>query len=222
MRNIVNRYAVFIVGLYFLSLGIVLIVRSALGSTPVTSVNYVISLFTPLSLGTCTLIFNILLIASELCLVGRGGTRREILEIMLQLPFSFVFSVCIDFNMALTANVVPTNYVMSLALLSIGCVIQAFGVVLELKPRVVMMSAEAFVKYVSVRYNKDFGRVKVGFDVTLVCMAIALSLIMMHRVEGVREGSVIAASVTGFIVTFLNTRILTRASLRRLVAPFRR
>lgn len=220
MRNIVNRYAVFIVGLYFLSLGIVLIVRSALGSTPVTSVNYVISLFTPLSLGTCTLIFNILLIASELCLVGRGGTRREILEIMLQLPFSFVFSVCIDFNMALTANVVPTNYVMSLALLSIGCVIQAFGVVLELKPRVVMMSAEAFVKYVSVRYNKDFGRVKVGFDVTLVCMAIALSLIMMHRVEGVREGSVIAASVTGFIVTFLNTRILTRASLRRLVAPF--
>lgn len=222
MRNIVNRYAVFIVGLYFLSLGIVLIVRSALGSTPVTSVNYVISLFTPLSLGTCTLIFNILLIASELCLVGRGGTRREILEIMLQLPFSFVFSVCIDFNMALTANVVPTNYVMSLALLSIGCVIQAFGVVLELKPRVVMMSAEAFVKYVSVRYNKDFGRVKVGFDVTLVCMAIALSLIMMHRVEGVREGSVIAASVTGFIVTFLNTRILTRASLRRLVASFRR
>lgn len=222
MRNIVNRYAVFIVGLYFLSLGIVLIVRSALGSTPVTSVNYVISLFTPLSLGTCTLIFNILLIASELYLVGRGGTRREILEIMLQLPFSFVFSVCIDFNMALTANVVPTNYVMSLALLAIGCVIQAFGVVLELKPRVVMMSAEAFVKYVSVRYNKDFGRVKVGFDVTLVCMAIALSLIMMHRVEGVREGSVIAASVTGFIVTFLNTRILTRASLRRLVAPFRR
>lgn len=222
MRNIVNRYAVFIVGLYFLSLGIVLIVRSALGSTPVTSVNYVISLFTPLSLGTCTLIFNILLIASELYLVGRGGTRREILEIMLQLPFSFVFSVCIDFNMALTANVVPTNYLMSLALLAIGCVIQAFGVVLELKPRVVMMSAEAFVKYVSVRYNKDFGRVKVGFDVTLVCMAIALSLIMMHRVEGVREGSVIAASVTGFIVTFLNTRILTRASLRRLVAPFRR
>lgn len=217
-----NRYAVFIVGLYFLSLGIVLIVRSALGSTPVTSVNYVISLFTPLSLGTCTLIFNILLIASELYLVGRGGTRREILEIMLQLPFSFVFSVCIDFNMALTANVVPTNYLMSLALLAIGCVIQAFGVVLELKPRVVMMSAEAFVKYVSVRYNKDFGRVKVGFDVTLVCMAIALSLIMMHRVEGVREGSVIAASVTGFIVTFLNTRILTRASLRRLVAPFRR
>lgn len=222
MKNIVNRYAVFIVGLYFLSLGIVLIVRSALGSTPVTSVNYVISLFTPLSLGTCTLIFNILLIASELWLVGRGGTRREIMEIMLQLPFSFVFSVCIDFNMALTANVIPTSYVMSLALLAIGCVIQAFGVVLELKPRVVMMSAEAFVKYVSVRYNKDFGRVKVGFDVTLVCMAIALSLIMMHRVEGVREGSVIAASVTGFIVTFLNTRILTRASLRRLVAPFRR
>lgn len=222
MKNIVNRYAVFIVGLYFLSLGIVLIVRSALGSTPVTSVNYVISLFTPLSLGACTLIFNILLITSELCLVGRGGTRREILEIMLQLPFSFVFSVCIDFNMALTANVVPTNYMMSLALLAIGCVIQAFGVVLELKPRVVMMSAEAFVKYVSVRYNKDFGRVKVGFDVTLVCMAIALSLIMMHRVEGVREGSVIAASVTGFLVTFLNTRILTRASLRRLVAPFRR
>ena len=36
--------------------------------------------------------------------------------------------------------------------------VQSIGVVLELKPRVAMMSAEAFVKYASRHYNKEFGK----------------------------------------------------------------
>ena len=39
--------------------------------------------------------------------------------------------------------------------------VQSIGVVLELKPRVAMMSAEAFVKYASRHYNKEFGKFKV-------------------------------------------------------------
>lgn len=63
MKNLLKRYAVFSLGLYFLSMGIVLIVRSTLGTTPISSVNYVVSTLTPLSLGICTFIINMLLIA---------------------------------------------------------------------------------------------------------------------------------------------------------------
>ncbi len=110
---------------------------------------------------------------------------------------------------------------MSLLLLLVGCVVQAVGVVLEIKPRVAMMSAEAFVKYASQRYNMEFGKVKVRFDVTLVLMAVILSLIFTRYVEGVREGSVIAACMTGYIVSFLNNKIMTRRMLNRLLSIWR-
>jgi uncharacterized membrane protein YczE len=217
-KEILNRYLVFVLGLYFLSMGIVLIVRSTLGTTPISSLNYVLSINTALSLGTCTFIINMLLILGQFWLVRDRMTRRDFVEIMLQVPFSFIFSAFIDFNMLLTADIHLTNYVQMIAFVLCGCMVQSIGVVLELKPRVAMMSAEAFVRYASQRYDKEFGRLKIGFDVTLVLCAALLSLCFTQTVEGVREGTVIAACMTGYIVTFLNTKVMTRQRLQALRA----
>ena len=216
-----KRYLVFVAGLYFLAAGVVLIVRSALGTTPISSVNYVMSLNTPLTLGTCTFIINMLLIVGQFWLVRGRGSRQDTVEILLQIPFSFIFSAFIDLNMLLAADIRPSNYAMSIALLLVGCLVQSVGVVLELKPRVAMMSAEAFVKYASSRYRREFGRTKVCFDVTLVTLAVLLSLAFTQTIEGVREGSLIAAGLTGYIVTFLNHKIMTRKNLYRLIPVLR-
>lgn len=92
-----------------------------------------------------------------------------------------------------------------------------WGVVLEIKPKVAMMSAEAFVKYASRRYDKEFKHLKVWFDVSLVTCAVITSLMFTHIVEGGREGSLIAAMSTGYLVSILNNRILTRRTLHRLM-----
>ena len=211
MKDVFKRYLVFVIGLYFLAAGIVLIVRSALGTTPISSVNYVLSLNSPLSLGTCTFLINMLLIMGQFWLIRKNNTKQDTIEILLQLPFSLIFSAFIDFNLH------PDNYGMSIALLLTGCMIQSIGVVLELKPKVAMMSAEAFVKYASRRYNKEFGKFKVCFDVTLVTLAVILSLLLSQCIEGVREGSLIAACITGYIVSFLNQKIMTRKTLYKLL-----
>ena len=216
MKKILEKYLVFVVGLYFLAVGIVLIVRSALGTTPISSVNYVLSLNTPLTLGAWTFIVNVLLIMGQLWLVRKVGSRQDVIEILLQIPFSFIFSAFIDFNMIITTGLHPNDYLMSLALLIIGCVIQSIGVVLEIRPRVAMMSAEGFVKYASRYCNKEFGKFKVYFDITLVSLAVVISLMFTQRIEGIREGSFIAACITGYIVTFLNQKIMTRKMLHRL------
>ena len=163
MKDVFKRYLVFVIGLYFLAAGIVLIVRSALGTTPISSINYVLSLNSPLSLGTCTFLINMLLILGQFWIIRKNKTRQDTIEILLQLPFSFIFSAFIDFNMALTSNLHPDNYGISIALLLTGCMIQSIGVVLELKPKVAMMSAEAFVKYASRRYSTEFGKFKVCY-----------------------------------------------------------
>lgn len=80
-----------------------------------------------------------------------------------------------------------------------------------------MMSAEGFVSYAARRYNKDFGKLKVRFDISLVTLAFLLSLLLAHKVEGIREGTVIAACITGYIVSFLSRKIMTRHMLRRIL-----
>lgn len=214
---LIKRYLVFILGLYFLAAGIVLIVHSNLGTTPISSINYVLSVNTPLTLGTWTFIINNIYVIGQFWLVRGIGGKKDIMEILLQVPFSFLFSFFIDLNMRFAERLDPSSYSLSVAVLLIGCFVQAVGVVLEMKPKVVIMSAEGVVKYASRRYDKDFGKLKVALDVTLVTTAIIVSLIMSHRIDGVREGSVIAACITGFIVSFLNNKIITRRNLQRIV-----
>lgn len=220
--TLAGKYLLFSVGLYLLAAGIVLIVRSSLGTTPVSSVNYVLSLHSPLSLGTWTLLINVVLMAGQFWLVRDRMTRRAAVEILLQLPFSLLFALFIDCNMALTAGVRPEGYAAAFALLALGCVVQAVGVVLEIKPRVVMMSAEGFVDCAARRYGKDFGKLKVRFDLMLVLSAVLISWLFARRVEGVREGTFVAACTTGYIVTFLNRKVMTRAMLHRVASPIRR
>ena len=149
-ESLLKRYLIFIVGLYFLALGITLIVHSTLGTTPISSMNYVLSINTSFSLGTWTFVVNLIMILIQLWLTqGRYGTRKDTIEILLQIPFSFIFSAFIDLNMWFIQNLVPANYGMAMGILLVGCLIQSVGVVLEIKPRVAMMSAEGLVKYLS-------------------------------------------------------------------------
>ena len=183
----------------------------------VTGIAVVLSAIMPATPGNITFIINMVLILGQFWLIRKNRTRQDIIEILLQLPFSFIFSAFIDFNMMMTSELRPANYGMSIALLLTGCLVQSIGVVLELKPKVAMMSAEAFVKYASRHYNKEFGKFKVYFDITLVTLAVILSLLLTQGIQGVREGSLIAACITGYIVSFLNQKIMTRKTLHRLL-----
>lgn len=222
MKRLVLRYAIFLVGLYFLSLGIVCIVVSSLGTTPISSLNYVVSVNTPLTLGMATFGLNMLLIVGQLLLVKGIGSRRDRVEILLQIPLSFVFGMFIDLNMSIMDGIEISGYPMALAILGAGCLVQAFGVTLELKPDVAIMSAEGFVKYASRRYNKPFGRLKVCFDICLVVCAVLLSVAMSGHIDGVREGTVVAALSTGYLVSFLSVHVITGSNFRRVAAFFRR
>ena len=66
-----------------------------------------------------------------------------------------------------------------------------------------MMSGEFFVRVISRRFKKDFGYVKLGFDITLVVIACLLALIFLSGIRGVREGTILAALTVGPIVHFL-------------------
>lgn len=76
-RETIRRYIVFFVALFIMSFGVSLVTRSLLGTSPISSVPYVWSLNTVLSMGTYIIILNGILIAAQLVMLGRDGIKAN-------------------------------------------------------------------------------------------------------------------------------------------------
>ena len=191
-----KRYMVFLVGLFISSLGVSLITKADLGTSPNSSIPYVLSLNLPWSMGTFTVLFSVLLILLQLLILRRGFRG----EYWLQLPLSFAFGYFIDLTMLLIRDIMLPNYPAKVAFLVFGCAVLGFGVYLEVVPNVAMLPAESFVRAVAQACHKDFGLMKIVIDAAMTLTAIVLSFLLARRLDGVREGTVIAALLVGFFV----------------------
>ena len=205
--EILRRYLVFSISLFIIALGISLITRSDLGTSPITSVPYVASLNTPVSLGTYFFLFTIILICMQMLLLGKKGIMERKVELLMQFPVAFVLSVFTDFGMWFTAGYIPEAYYVKIISLIIGCIVLALGICLEVTTDVTMISAEYTIQFATIRFKKDFGAIKIGFDVSLVLFAILCSWLLSGKIEGVREGTIIAALITGPFVRFIMPRL---------------
>lgn len=193
--NKLKRYIIFLIGLFINSLGVSLITKANLGTSPISSIPYVLSLNFPLTLGNFTIIFSLLLIFLQLLILRKNFKP----EYYLQIPVSILFGYFIDFTMILMAFVQPESYPSKIIYLLIGCVILGFGVYIEVLADVVMLPGESFVRAIVQTWNREFGSTKVCFDVSMAVIAAVLSFVLAHRLDGVREGTVIAALLVGFI-----------------------
>lgn len=192
-----RRYIVFTFGLMLSALGVVLLTRSALGTSPISSLPFVMSLHTPLSMGTFTALLNVALIIGILGLLGRKRWHDNRMNLLMQLPVSVLFGVFIDFFMLLTSGMSPAAYWLCIATLTTGCLVMGAGICLQVEADVTMNSGEYFVKVLANRLDHNFGSIKIFFDLTLVSLAAAASWLMAGRIDGLREGTLIAATLTG-------------------------
>lgn len=202
LQETIKRYLLFIIGVFINSLGICLIIKATLGSSPISGVPYVASLFYPISFGMTTLIFNLLLVLGQIAILRGDFKKRD----LLQLPVALLLGVFVDVSMWLLVWIAPTNYILQIVTLLCGCAILGFGVSLEVRANVVMLAGEAFVQAVTKKSGKEFGFVKVGFDTMLTLLACIASLILFGSIEGIREGTVIAALTVGIFARYFNNK----------------
>lgn len=80
----------------------------------------------------------------------------------------------------------------------------AVGVSFEVTAGVVTLPGEGLALALCKLIPIKFGYVKVMVDVSLVVIAAALSFAFLHRLQGVREGTVAAAVFVGLIARGLN------------------
>lgn len=203
--KIVIRYIVLIIGLLFSGIGVAFTKRGDLGVSPISSTANVISIkFDFWTMGTWLIVWNCILILAQILLLRRNFKIYQ----LLQIPLSFLFGWFTDFGMWLVSFIPVPNYAVRFSLLLAGIVILAFGISLSVIANVIMNSGEALVKAISDTVNKEFGHVKVVFDISCVLTAVILSLILFGgRIVGAREGTIISAIFTGLVVKFISKRI---------------
>lgn len=193
--NIIKRYIAFFIGLFISSFGVSFITKANLGTSPISAIPYVLSMKFPLSLGEFTIIFSVFLVILQLIILRTNFKMWD----LIQLPVSVAFGYFIDFTMILLKGLSPKSYPMKFIDLIIGCIILAFGVYLEVIADVAMLPGESFVRSIVKTFNKNFGNTKVIFDASMCIGAAILSLIFFKELQGVREGTIIAAIIVGLI-----------------------
>ena len=207
-----KRYLIFLVGLFVNSLGVSLITKANLGTSPISSIPYVLSLNFPFTLGNFTIFFSIFLIVLQLIILRKNFK----LEHILQIPVSIIFGYFIDLTMILFSWVNPEAYIMKIVYLLMGCLILGVGVYMEVLADVVMLPGESFVRAIVLTWKTNFGTTKICFDVSMSVIAAVLSFVFAGKLAGVREGTVIAALLVGFIARLIGKKL---AFLKDMIFP---
>ena len=195
----INRYIIYLISLFIISLGASLSIKANLGTSPLICLPYVCSLITNLSVGIVIFLFTILFIVIQIALLGKGFEKRQ----YLQLVIGFIFSFFVDFSLMLVNFINPIGYINQFLLLLFSCLVVAFGVLLEIQTEVVYLPADGVIVAISKVLKKDFPKVKPFVDTSMVIIAAVLSIIFLGYLAGVREGTIISALIIGPIVKIL-------------------
>lgn len=199
-HHLPRRIILFMAGTLINALGITLITKAYLGTSPISSLPFVLSVgFSP-SFGTLTFVFNMIFFAGQVILLKKDFPKLQI----LQIPITIIFSLLIDFFMYIFRHVKPANYILSLILLVLGCSVMALGITLAVRAKLILTPGNAFVQALSDRTKKPYGNVEIVFDTTLTVLAIIASFILFGKFRGVREGTIISSFLVGSFINLYN------------------
>ena len=212
MGRMALRYLCFVTGLLINSFGVAFITKAALGTSPISSIPYVLDLRFQPTFGEFTFVLNMVYIVAQAVLLRKDFRPIQLLQVVANL----IFSAFIDVSMGLLWWLNPTSVLACAASLLLGCCILGFGISVEVAPSVIVVPGEGVVRAISSVLDKPFGTCKLCFDGSLVAIACALSVLFFGYLNGLGVGTVISALAVGPIVNVFNARLPLIAAIRRL------
>jgi uncharacterized membrane protein YczE len=199
--NLSRRIIVYVMGLFIMALGVSFSVKSNLGVSPVNSIPYVLSLITDIEQGLCTTGVFISFILIQIVIL-----RKEFKWVnLLQCICSSLFGVFVTLaNMCTVGAPEASNYWSQLIYLVISMALVALGILFYVSAAILSLPGEGVMLAISQKTEVALSTAKIGFDCTVVIIATAMSLISFGYLNGVREGTVIAAIGVGMILKLLS------------------
>ncbi len=193
-----SRWLLFLFAVIIQSSGIALVVKSLLGTSPISSLPYVMSFVWPFTLGETTFAVNMIFVLIQFLVLRKNFTKLH----FFQIPGTVVFAAFIDVFMNFFDGVESDFYLWQIVILLVGSSLVSLGIALQGIADVLMLPGDGMVYTISNAFHWDFGKVKTANDVILVTLAAVLSFADLETIEGIREGTVISSLITGAIARF--------------------
>lgn len=191
-----KRVVFLLVGLIIMAFGVAFSINAQLGTSPVSSIPYVTSITSGLSVGATTIIVNTIIVLLQIPIMRK---KFKLIR-LLQIPVCTVFGLMIDLASLCIADIMPQQYYAKWILCIVGIVLVAVGVSFEMTANVITLAGEGLVQAVC----SKFGYMKVICDVSFVVIAVAISFIFLHNLQDVREGTLAAVIFVGLLAKQLN------------------
>lgn len=200
-KKLAKKVLVYCLGLFTVALGVSFSVKSDLGVSPVNSIPYVISLFTGIEQGRCVTAIFICFIGLQFLISPKTFSVKNLLQIIGSTVFGYFVTAANQLTVGIPGC---ANYPMRLLYLLISMILIAIGVSLYMKPALLPLPAEGIMQALVDRFGIRFPNAKSGVDTTMVIVATVLSFLFFGKLNGVREGTIIAALGIGQLVKVWN------------------
>lgn len=209
-----RRYASFVVILFIIAFGTSLSIRANLGSSPISAPPYILSLIPGmhLTMGQLTICMHVFFITIQLLLLRKNFEPRQYTQILV----SFLFGFYTDLTMWMTGFLqIPFDlnpligYPLRFIELLIGGAVLAFGIACEVRCDSLMLAGEGLPLAISKFLKKDFGKVKICSDTSLVFIGTIFMFIYFGRWswEMVGVGTLVSMFYVGFMVRVFSPHI---------------
>ena len=150
----IKRYGIFLIGLFVASLGVAFSTKAGLGTSPVASVPYSVSLVNhALSFGWWLNVLSLIQITVQVALLRK---RCKPIEIIIQTAVAFLYGYLTDFSCRILNGVQPAAYVARFAVMLVGCIVLALGIWIQYQGGVAMMPGEAMNRAISIVTGKRY------------------------------------------------------------------
>ena len=202
IKIIIWQYILFLTGLFIASMGVAFSTKAGLGTSPVASLPYSVSLVSSLlSFGGWLNVLSVIQIAVQVILLRK---KCKPLEIVIQTILAFVYGYLTNLSCWLIRDIPVNGYPEQLLYMAVGCIVLAFGIWMQLKGGVAMLPGEAMNRAVSEVTGKRYENIKILFDIIYIAWSAVICLVFLGTLMGVREGSIIAAVAVGLLIKLYN------------------
>lgn len=201
MKNMKVRIPMYFVGLFIMTIGIALSVKSNLGVSPVSSIPYTMTCVWGIEMGKATIIFHAALVVIQILILRRNFKWINLLQVVVGIVFGYFTTFC---NYLATFIPASDNIVLRLVLMLISTVFIAAGIFFYLPADLIPLAGEGVMQAVSEVTHIEFSKVKIGFDCSMVLISVVTCLICIHSLGSVGIGTVIAAFLVGINLGVIN------------------
>lgn len=206
MKNLKTRLPLYFLGLFIMTAGIALSVKSNLGVSPVSSIPYTITRVWGIEMGNATIIFHCALVLIQFLILRKKFSWKILLQIPVGIVFGKFTTLC-NYLVSFCPDI--QNIFLRIALALLSCFFIALGIFIYVPANIVPLAGEGCMDVISKTFHFEFAKVKIVFDISMVLISAITCLIFLHSFGSVGIGTVIAAFLVGFILGII-TRLFRK------------